>query len=229
MGNRRFTAQLDKQFKKVAQQLQDQLSSVCSSTMDDVASGLRDELRAQVDAAGLGSGVANAWRGRRYPIAPSSSIGATAFVWSNAPKIIDAFDRAPVIVPVHGSRYLAIPTPNVPRAIRGVGRRGTMPRMTPHEVETFYNQDLKFARTTRGRIIAYIDVKGIGSAGIGRATGKQLGRLYRGTRALPRHTQIVMFILTPLARMPKRLSVEAAAQHWAAEVQPTLERRLSAI
>ena len=142
-------------------------------------------------------------------------------MFSKAPKIVDAFERAPTIRTVNGRKYLAIPTENVPR----LGTRGH-PRMTPDEVETYFNQDLKFAHADSGRLIAYIDAAGSARGGVRRLTGKQLGRLYRDKAAPGRHIQIVMFILTPTAKMPKRLNVDDAAAHWADQTPSILGRRL---
>jgi hypothetical protein len=52
--------------------------------------------------------------------------------------------------------------------------------------------------------------------------------LYRNGKAPPRYAQVVMFILTPTARMPKRLSVDDAANHWAAQIEPILGRHFGA-
>jgi Family of unknown function (DUF6441) len=211
-------------WKPITDGVVDDLTGPATDTIEEVRAGLTKELRDQVEAAGLGSRLANTWQGRRYP-ATRASLDAAAFVFSKAPEIIDAFDRAPTIVTVNGRRNLAIPTPNCPRIAAG---RGGSRRMTPQEVETYFNQDLKFARAGNGRMFAYVDVRGTASGGFSRATGKQLGRFYRGAKDYARHAQVVMFILTPTARMPKRISPADAAEHWQAQVEPILERRLGA-
>jgi hypothetical protein len=205
----------------VLKDLQSDLASDVTDAMSEVTTGLKGELREQVQAAGLGGKVANTWRGVTYPVGGRVSLAPAAFVYSKAPKIVDAFERAPTIRTVNGRKYLAIPTANVPR----LGTRGA-PRMTPAEVETTFNQDLKFKRAGNGRLIAYIDAGG-SAKGFRRLSGKQLGRLYRGQGAPTRHVQVVMFILTPTARIPKRLNVDEAAAHWADQVPSILERAVS--
>ena len=207
--------------KDVLGDLQSDVARDVTDAMGEVTTGLKGELREQVQAAGLGGKVANTWRGVTYPVGGRVSLAPAAFVFSKAPKIVDAFERAPTIRTVNGKKYLAIPTANVPRT----GTRGH-PRMTPAEVETAFNQDLKFRRAGNGRLIAFIDAAGSG-AGIRRLGGRQLGRHYRGEGAPARHVQVVMFILTSTARMPKRLNVDEAAAHWADQVPPILERALS--
>jgi hypothetical protein len=218
----RFRTEAKTRLKDVLKDLQNDLSRNVTGSMSVVTTGLKGELRQQVTAAGLGAKVANTWRGVTYPAGGIVSLSPAAFVFSKAPKIIDAFERAPTIRTVNGKRYLAIPTANVPRK----GTRGH-PRMTPDEVETYFNQDLKFAKAGSGRLIAYIDAGGSAN-GIRRLSGKQLGRLYRsnGKEAPTRHVQVVMFILTPTVQMPKRLNVDEAATHWADQVPSILERRL---
>jgi hypothetical protein len=218
----RFTLQVPK-FSSVLGT--DDVATAVTATAEEVTTGLKTELRAQVEGAGLGTRLANTWQGRRYPVA-SASANAAAFVWSKAPEIIDAFDRAPTIVPINGRRYLAIPTANVPHGAAGPGVRGGSHRMSPAEVETYFNQDLKFARAGNGRLIAYVDVIGTAASSFKRATGKQLVRLYAKGKSAQRAAQVVMFILTPTARMPKRLNVDDAAQHWADQVEPILETHI---
>jgi hypothetical protein len=223
----RYTLRAPK-WRTVMPPIADDIANVASAAMDDVSVGLKTELRGQIVGAGMGARLANTWQGRRYPNA-RASMDAAAFVFSKAPEIVDAFDRAPVIHTVNGRRFLAIPTANVPRAAAGIGVRGSTHRMSPAEVETYFNQDLKFARAGNGRLIAYIDVVGTAAGGFKRPTGKQLGRLYRGIKPLSKHAQVVMFILTATARMPKRLNVDDAATHWANQVPQILERRFDAL
>jgi len=220
----RFTAAREKPWRDAITGVRDDLAEDVAATMDQVQQGLKTDLRAQVNAAGLGGRLANTWQGRRYP-AGRPSLDASAYVFSKAPEIADAFDRGPTITPVNGAKYLAIPTANVPRTAAG---RGSGHRMTPAEVETFFNQDLKFVRSGMGRLIAYVDVIGTAAGGFKRATGKQLVRLYGQGKSAPRAAQVVMFILTPTARMPRRLDVDQAAQYWSGQVQPLLEARLAA-
>ena len=91
---------------------------------------VQSELRTQARGAGMvdgGKAVANAWRLNVYPrpgIGPRT-LRPAAFISSNVPEIVDAFERAPTIT-AKGGRYLAVPT-----AInRQGGRRGSKPRVT---------------------------------------------------------------------------------------------------
>lgn len=224
MARRGFSFKATK-WDTVTKPIADTIANAATETADEVSLGLKGDLRAQVVGAGLGPKLANTWRGRRYPVS-GASIDAAAFVFSKAPEIILAFDTAPTIHTVNGRRYLAIPTANVP--LKALGR-GHGRRMSPEEVELAFNQDLKFARTGKGRLIAYVDVVGTAAGGFKSPTGKQLGRLYRGQKAPPRYAQVVMFILTPTAHMHKLLTVDDIARRWADLVPSILERRLGGL
>ena len=96
------------------------------------------ELRAQARSAGFsdrGRAVANAWRLSLYPppAAAPRTLRPAALVWTNAPKLVDAFDRGIPIV-ARGGRYLAFPTPyNAAGGRRGASARGGL-RVTPAQM-----------------------------------------------------------------------------------------------
>lgn len=189
------------------------IATAATDAAQEVAAGLKNDLRETTQKAGLGGRLANTWRSAVYPKG-RASIDAAAFVYSKAPDIIDSFDRGAVIVPVNGSRMLAIPTKNVPR--KGRGRR-----MTPQDVEDAFNQDLKFTRTKDGKIVAYVEViKSKSGKGWRQATK---GRLRQGRVVQP----VIMFILIPSARMPKHFDLDATGTYWGQQMQAIFERNLS--
>src|SRR5258705_452642 len=83
-----------------------QLAQNITGVMGEVSIGLKEELRDQVRRAGLGNRLANTWRGTVYPRG-ASSIEAAAYVWTKAPKLIDAYWRGASIYPTGGRFYLA--------------------------------------------------------------------------------------------------------------------------
>lgn len=174
------------------------------------------ELRRQVVSAGLGNRLANTWRDRVYPES-RRSMTPTGYIWSNAPDIVDAFDRGAQVVPLAGRRFLAIPTANVPRA---TGRRGSSRRMTPEQVENAFNQDLFFRRGKGGRVLAFVNaVQSRNRRGFKPGTK---ARLAAGRELKP----ILMFVLVPTVRMPKLLDINAVAQRWAANFDARFVARL---
>ena len=79
-----------------------------SSGMRDAADGLKQDLREDFVAAGIGERLSRTRRGKTFPEVGESA-EAAASVWSRAPNIIDSFDRGVVIRSARGL-FLAIPT-----------------------------------------------------------------------------------------------------------------------
>ncbi len=209
----RFTSRMD-DISILTDEIMAHGDRAATDTMDQVTTGLKTDLRDQVEAAGLGSRLAFTWQGRRYPTG-KPSLDAAAYVWSKAPKLIDVYNRGATIRAVGGHRYLMLPTENVPMRR---GARGSSRRMTPEEVETAFNQDLKFFRSPKGQIIAYVEVIAARSGrGFRRATP---GRIKQG-RAVE---SIFMFFAVPAVRVNKRIDIETVANKWAGRVPDLLVR-----
>lgn len=207
-------------FAPVVAQIGDDMQKAATATADEVATGLKLDLRSRMVSAGLGTRLGNTWRSRRYPVG-RLSLNAAAYVWSNAPDIIDAFDRGATIRPVNGKRYLAIPTENVPPRRRGSGGKGL--RMNPEQVELEFNQDLKFAKAANGRLIAFVNVVGAKSQrGFRRASA---ARISSGRQV----AAVVMFIMVPTVHMPKKFDIDSIAELWAARVPGILSDNLAAL
>jgi hypothetical protein len=196
---------------------QEQLGQVMTGAMGDALTGLKGELRGQVTGAGLGTRLANTWQGRLYPQG-RPSFDPSAYVWSKAPKLIDAFSSGAAIVPLAGRFYLAIPTKNVPMK----GRK----RMTPLDVETSFNQDLIIRRNGNGNLLAFIDIalgryaKAASAAYGARGRGRKLGQ---GKRPKPK--LVLMFTLVRGVRPPRLLDLPAAANKWADRIPSLVAQR----
>lgn len=201
--------------------VKDDMAVAVTRTADRIEAGLKGELRAQVTGSGLGARLANSWRGRRYP-EQRNSLSAAAFVWSKAPHIIDAFDRGATILPLGGRRYLAIPTENVPPRRRGGGFGGRGAKMNPFEVETAFNQDLVFTRTAKGTLIAFIEA--VAAKNKRGFRSPSLKRLRDGRPV----DIVVMFILIPSAKLPRKLDIDAAAERWAGRADDILGEEIAA-
>lgn len=194
-------------------ELKDQALATMSA-MTEAAQGLKAELRGQVTGAGLGVRLGNTWRSRVYP-QTGASVEAAALVWTKAPKLIDAFNRDLWIGP-DGGRYRAIPTDNVPPS----RRRGQISgRMTPHEVELSFNQDLVIRQGKGRHKLAFVDVVAGRSRGFRQATRRRLaqGRVRK---------LVLMFTLVPEpTHNRKRLDVDGAAERWADKVPGLIVNR----
>jgi len=189
----------------------------------DATTSLEQTLRQQVTAAGLGSRLAGTWRSRVYP---PTDTGAAGEVWTVAPLIIQGFDDGATIIARNGSRWLAIPTANVPPRSWGSKAPGGHPRrlMTPVEVEAAFNRDLRLIRPP-GKQVAYLIMDQLVAArsghGFRQATPR---RLAQGRSAQP----VLMFVLVPQVTLAKRLDIAGAVAAVEAEFPGLIERHFGA-
>lgn len=184
-----------------------------TAAMRLTADGAKAELRAQVQAAGLGARLAKAWRSEVYPQG-QASIGAAALVWSKAPKLIRAFDEGAVIRGKDGL-WLAIPTQNAPK--KGVGGK----KITPSTFPEASLGKLRFVYLGRGRALLVVDdlrARRGRRGGFARASDK--------ARASGRGlATAVMFVLVAQVRLRKRLDFAGAAERWGAALPGLILRQ----
>lgn len=105
------------------------------------ANGLKTAMRTQVKSAGLGSSLANTWRGDIYPKA-KNSVSAAGVVYTKAQKIMEGFEYQTVVRGKDGL-WLAIPTAAISKRIRNK-------RMTPALYERSKGVRLRFVYRKNG-------------------------------------------------------------------------------
>jgi hypothetical protein len=182
----------------------------------DAGRGLKTELRRQVGSAGLGQRLANSWRDKHYP---NQKLDAASLVYTKAPQIIRAFDEGAVIRSRRG-RFLAIPTENAPR--KGTDGKRISPRTFPEH----RFGPLRFVLRQSGPSLLVVD-------GLRASFSRKTGEL-RGFRRAPDRAQqsgqggttVVMFLLVPQVKLPKRLNVARAAERWSAQLPALIEQQL---
>src|ERR671919_2702567 len=179
---------------------------------------LRTELRQQVGSAGLGQRLANSWRDRHYP---NRKLDAASLVCTKAPQIVRAFDEGAVIRSKRG-RFLAIATENAPR--KGTDGR----RISPSTFPEHRFGPLRFVPRKTGPSLLVVD-------GLRASFSRQTGQLRGFRRATDRArrsgqglTTVVMFLLVPQVKLPKRLDVARAAERWSGQLPALIERQLQA-
>ena len=155
---------------------------------------LQANWRNQVASAGLGGKLVRTVRKSVYP-SQTTSLHAVALVWSNAPVIIDAFESG-VLIRSSSGFYLAIP-------LRAAGAKGVGgKRITPGGWEQRTGRRLVFVYR-KGRHPLLID-QGVIPGGRAPAFGE---RKKRGRK----NVSIPIFVLVPQVKLPKKLSLLAAA------------------
>jgi hypothetical protein len=172
----------------------------------EATDGLKTELRRQITGAGLGTRLANTWRGKVYPKGQPST-GAAGHVWSKAPGIVRLYAEGGIIRSKQGL-FLAIPTPAAGRF--GDGRQ----KITPGAWERIHGRRLRFVyrRGSPSLLVAdhaRLTARGRAVANTGRSKGNAFTRLAG-------RTTVPLFLLVPQVSVRKRLDVEGAAQKWIA-------------
>ena len=168
----------------------------------EVSLAVRDDLKAQVTAAGLGPKLAKTWKVLFYPKG-KKSISAAGLVYADSPKVIRAFNDGSLIRSAKGL-YLAIPTEAAPK--RGIGGK----RISPSTFPEYSLGKLRFV--FRPGRVSLLVVDGL-KAGTGKRGGfrKATASALKTGRGV---TTVVMFFLVPQAKLPKKLDVlKVADQH----------------
>ena len=168
----------------------------------EISNHIKDDLRAQVVASGLGSKMSKTWKTHFYPPG-KKSLSATGVIYPDMPKVIRAFSEGTVIRSKDGF-FLAIPTDAAPK--RGIGGGRINPSNFPQN--TF--GPLRFVYRPGAVSLLVVD-------GLRAGTGKRGGFRKASESALKTGrgvATVVMFFLVPQVRLKKRLDYKAVGQRW---------------
>lgn len=197
------------------------LERATTAAMREATTGLKEELRDQVEAAGLGPRLAKTWQGNTYPKS-GTSLEPAGYVYSKAPKIVSFFNEGQVVKATRG-RFLAIPTDDTPR------KRGGRP-LSVDEVETRYGRRLQFVSpgdggfrtpSTRRGGVAFLVMPGL----VIRKSSQRWRNAGPLDKKRGRATQsVIMFILVPEVAGQKKLDLEGPTRRWAARVPGAIEK-----
>jgi hypothetical protein len=202
-----------------------QVAKSVTAGMRQAADGLKGDLRADVVSGGLGQRLANSWRGTVYPQS-GESIEAAAYVRTNAPKLIDAFDRGVTITAKTG-KFLAIPTPDAgARQVSAKRAKGTTGyRLTPASWERETGVKLRFVPTRSGGVLV---ADAFYRRQAARFQGRKTFRPIRESGPAAGRKFVVIFVLVRQAKLRKRFDIEATAKEWAARVPGLIARNWTA-
>jgi len=193
-----------------------QIEKAVTGAVKEAGDGLKDSLRRQVIAAGLGTRLARTWALRAFP---NKGHDAASLVWSKAPEIVRTFDQGTVIKGRSGF-WLAIPTAAAPK--RGVGGK----RINPSNFPEHRYGPLRFVYRRGAPSLLVVDGVRV-SAKTGRVGRQAKGGAFTKTGRLKAGiTTVVMFIMVPQVRMPKRLDVKRAAEQWSRRLPGLIGRHV---
>jgi len=165
-----------------------------TAAMKSAGAELKKDWREQITRAGLGHRLPRTVRNKTYPTR-GDSINAAAFIWSNAPEILNAHDRGALIRSKSGF-WLAIPT-----EAAGKGRGGA--RLTPGEWERRRGMRLRFIYRRNGPSLLVAEKARINTRGLAVASRAKTGR---GQVSAP------IFLLVPQVKLRKRLDLARDAE-----------------
>ena len=191
---------------------QKNIEHAVTAGMRDASEGLKADLREDVVAAGLGERLSRTWRGKTFPEAGESA-EAAAYVWSRAPKIVDAFDRGVVIRSARGL-FLAIPTATASKTGRGAA--GRLEKITPEGWQRRTGLKLRFVyRRGRPSLLVAENAR-VSKRGLAAANRRKTGQ-----------ASVIVFVLVPQVALKKRLDIGQAAKRQAARVPSLIARHWS--
>lgn len=191
------------------------LSQGIRRAVNDAAMGLRDELRGQVRAARLGTGIEKAWRAEVYPKNPRSrSLRPAGLVWSKATVLHQAYlDGATIVA---GKSWLVIATPE--GISLGFGYTSDLPRGSrgiPAGAKRKYSQLGKAIAKLGAENIRIVDAKGGNKLVLYTPPGRRRTFGVRGRRfSRVGKGAIPIFILTRQVTVRRVLDFDGPAQRW---------------
>ncbi|MGE0716410.1 MAG: DUF6441 family protein [Alphaproteobacteria bacterium] len=181
------------------------------------ADGLKLDMRAAIRNAGFGERLPNAVGSNVFPKGGRASFRAAGTVFARGERAAAIFQAWSTGVTIRGGRgqWLAIPTRSAPRQLRG-----TPP--TPASVEAYFGRPLRYVYLRR-RDFGLLVMDEVTAA----RSGRGLRNATRRRRAQGRRVaSVVMFLVIPEARIPRRLDFDSLAERWSAAVPDLIERLL---
>lgn len=182
------------------------------NALREAGTTLKEKLRAQVQEAGLGRRLGNAWRSEVYP---NQVLDAASLVYSKAVKLHEVFNEGVAIQAANGKKYLAIPVRSRNKRVEGLA--GTKVKVR-NRAEL--HSGLKFIPGRNGKNPVLVREIGrkygpiynrrrFGPLPLTALTGRKRRKSGRGP--YPRKFR-VEFILVPLVYLRKRFDIEAPAR-----------------
>ncbi|MBU8540807.1 DUF6441 family protein [Falsiroseomonas tokyonensis] len=207
--------------------------------VDRTATAVHTDLRGQVTGAGLGAGLAAAWRKQVYPGTPRRTLRPAGLVWSKATALHEAFERGAVVLPRRGS-FLLIPS----KAAEALGadvvsttvsrKGGSIPgnarRRRSSLEEAARKLGVPIVSARPGNAIRKAGDPSARSRGYilltpTRASQSRLVALYFASRGAK---PVLLFTLVRQTRVPRRLDIAGAASRAQATLASNVSSALAA-
>ena len=195
----KFSIEIEGSIKKILKDKKKMMGIASTSAVGLAAKRVQGAWRNQVQAAGLGTRLANSVRVEMYP-EKGFSYNPAAKVFTRADKILDAYNRG-VVIHANNGIWLAIPTKEA-----GIGDGGR--KITPALWKARTGRTLRVVVNRRkGTVFLVADDQRLTKRGVAVAKGGKRRRdgILTGAQT------IIIFNLVRQVRLPKRLDFEGAA------------------
>lgn len=187
------------------------LQASLTSAMRVASGAVRDELRGQVRAAGIGKGLEKAWQVVTYPKEGKTSLGPAGLVFSKA-SLLHAVYADGALISARNGRYLAIPTREAealgfattnttrpgPLGSTGTGGIPRRESQVQRAIQRLGAKNVRFVPIQGGRQLVVYHVPD--GRGPGRSFPKKVG--------FKRGIDVPLFVLVPQVRLRPRLDIE---------------------
>jgi hypothetical protein len=187
---------------------------------------VQTKLRDDVTSAGLGQGLANAWRLDVNPRGAKLAYSPSAYLHSNAAHIIEGFTKGEPLASRDGG-YLAVPIPGSPADEVRVPKGGKLIAI----MEKRFGK-LRTIRTKRGLLM--LVAENVRQSASGRFGSAVRTNKKTGTRYVPKNAAtatLPLFWLVRQVRLAKRLNwptiAKEAEGQFASTIESKLKQRLS--
>jgi hypothetical protein len=190
---------------------------VMTAAVKEATDGAKMDMRGQVARAGYSRRLQNTWRGVVFPKPPKMSVNPAGVLYTKARKIFEGLEYGSTIRSQDGY-YLAIPTENAPKRIY-------RKRVTPTLWEDRYGEQLRFVYNRNGPALLVAENR---RASYSRKTGQLRGFRKASKTALRTGkglTSVVMFILVPVVRLKKKLSLFDTAEKWQRRMPDLIDKQ----
>ena len=190
-----------------------QLALAVTAGVTAATEGLKTELRAEVERAGLGDRLPRAVHSQIYP-SGRASLQAAGLVHPNgkgAARLFDLFSEGAVIRGRNGF-YLAIPT-------EAAGKFGRQSRGGQKMTPSLWEQ-------RHGTALRFVYRRGQPSLLVADPMGRAGSSPRRRQRGVGKQTTLVIFLLVPQVTIRPRLRPEPLALRWAERIPSLIDRAL---
>ena len=221
-------------FRELLKDAGDNLAAVLTNAVAAAGADLQEVLRGQVRAAGLGEGLAKAWRYEAYPKGRRASLGPAALVYSKAARLHQVFETGATIT-ARGSKWLVLPLPAAEALGYDTRPLGRKPGGRANRLTRWSNVDAAVARYGELRFVAFDGGRRalLIADNLSRARQRTVRRRLVGAGQLEAANRVSsgvpLFLLIRQVRVGKQLDIAGAVKQTESSLAARVEQTLKSV